>query len=254
MSPYLPVAEDLEWLRSDWCSADTPSTGVLRRGSAALRQLLCGHVIQRAWHYHGLSGAPVITGPDLQALAANLDHDLRHAVSVIAGGAHVRGVEYSFVGMWRADSPTTGISADADEGFAVSTGSIARLVQGDPAPDDLTPLVQREWRIDPYLKSPGAVRSGQSISRGSIIQFFANYAGGVHLDRVTGQTNAEKRALYEFVADLEQRVSVDEIEGLYFELLSIGQALGRSPSLGRLAEAIRRNDVGVGSCPNGAVS
>jgi len=240
-SPYLPVAEDLEWLRDDWCSAAMPPASTLRRGSGTLRQLLCGHMVQRAWRHHGLEGSPTINGPDLNALCIHGGHELRHAGSAIAGGAHVRGVHYSLIGLWRTDNPTTGVSADADEGFAVAVGSVMRLVSGEGETDELTPLVEREWKIGDYLDAPGAVRGGQVISRRLIIEFFANYAGGVHLDRATGQSNAEKRALFELVAELEQRVSVDEVEGLYFELLSIGQALGRSPASARLIAAIRAN-------------
>ena len=242
VSPYLPVAEDLDWLRDAWLHAPNPlSNGELRRGSATLRRLLNDNMIQRAWRHHGLEGAPTVIAPDLAALAAHEGMELRHAASLVAGGAIVDHAHISMVGTWRVDNPTTGVPADAEEGFAVSTGAIARDTRGDGEPNALTPLVEREWRLSAYLDAPGAVRRGQAISRKQIIDYFANYAGGVHLDRAVGNANAEKLALFELVAELEQRIACDKTEGLYFELLSIGQALGGSANLQRLAAAIHEN-------------
>lgn len=242
ISPYLPIAEDLDWLRDDWARVPKPpSDAELRRGSATLRKLLNDNMIQCAWRHHGLEGAPTVIAPDLVALAASQGMELHRAASLVAGGAIVDHAQISMVGTFRVDNPTTGILADADEGFAVSVGSILRDTRGPGERNSLTPLVEREWRLSAYLAAPGAVRRGQTISRRQIIEYFANYAGGVHLDRAVGNANAEKLALFELVAELEQRVLCDKTEGLYFELLSIGQALGGSPSLQRLAVAIRQN-------------
>lgn len=242
VSPYLPVAEDLRWLCETWLDAPARlPDGELRRGSATLRGLLNDNMVQRAWRYHGLEGAPTVVAPDLAALAAHEGMELRHAASLVAGGAIVGHVHISMVGVWRADNATTGVSADADEGFAVKVGSIMRDTRGDGKVNSLTPLVEKEWRLSAYLDAPAAVRRGQMISRKQIIDYFANYAGGVHLDRAVGNANAEKRALFELVAELEQRVLCDKTEGLYFELLSIGQALGGSASLQRLVAAIDGN-------------
>lgn len=241
-SPFLPVAEDIEWFRDDWFKAKSPpSNAALRRGSAALRHLLCEGTIAKAWKHHGLAGTPTVKGPDLRALAAHHNHELRHAVSVVAGGACVDDVQFSLVGAWRINHPKTGVPADADEGFAVSVGSISRHTLGESEQNDLAPLVEREWRIGAYVGAYGAVRRGQPITRQAIIEFFANYAGGVHLDRVAKKSNAQKSALYELVEELDHAVTVDKVKGVYFELLSIGQAIGTSESLQKLADAIRKN-------------
>ena len=144
---------------------------------------------------------------------------------------------FAMVGAWRVNNPTTGIAADADEGFAVATTYIGRDTRGSPTTGPLDALVRPEWKLNAYLDAPGAIRRGKVISRKAIIEFFAHYEGGVHLDRVV--LNAKKRALHEFVAELDSKVTVDTADGLYFELLSIGQAVGTSPAMLELAAAIR---------------
>jgi hypothetical protein len=89
--------------------------------------------------------------------------------------------------------------------------------------------------LNKYLDAPGAVGIGQFITRRRIVQFFANHAGGVHL----GGKNHRDSKIYEFIAQFENKVMADKMDGLYFELLSIGQAIGRSPDLQKLSEKIR---------------
>lgn len=198
-------------------------------------------MVQRAWNHHGLKGRPTVFAPDMAALAEHLEIDLSQVVSLVAGGAVIDNLQMSMTGSWRVDNPTTGVKADAEEGFAVVVGGVARDTRGEGEANPLQGLVEKEWRLNTYLRAPAAVRRGQTISRAEIIEFFANYAGGAHLDRVTGKAKPEKRALFALVADLEGRIGCDKTEGLYFELLSIGQALANSPSLQRLAAAIREN-------------
>jgi hypothetical protein len=91
-----------------------------------------------------------------------------------------------------------------------------------------------------YLKAPGAVRRGETISRQELIQYFANYAGGIHLDR-NKKTPGKKRPNYDLIAELERNVQADTMDGLYYALLSIGQAVGRSNDLLELAAKIRND-------------
>lgn len=237
---FQTVAEDIEWLRDTWLLADeTPDTATIRRGSAVLRSLLVNNLIQIAWKQCGLPGGPTLTGPDLRQFADHANLDIKLAASVVSGGGIINGIQYSIVGAWRIDNPTTGIPASADERFAVLTSSVARDCREEPEPSELDPIVQKEWKLSAYFNAPSAVRRGDVISRKSLIEFFANYAGGVHLDRAN--SGSTKRALYEFVDELTVKVSVEQTDGLHFELLSIGQAIGASADMQKLAETIRAN-------------
>lgn len=77
-----------------------------------------------------------------------------------------------------------------------------------------------------------------AVSRRLIIQYFANYSGGVHLDKVKA-SNPKKHAEFLLIEELEKSAKAQDLNGVYFELLSIGQAVGRSKSLLELAAAIR---------------
>lgn len=238
-SPYITVAEDIEWLRDEWLLAKAPpSPPDLRRGSAALRRLLVNGLVTEAWRYHRLAEGPKLVGPDLLAALRQQGYELRHTASAIAGGGEREGVVTSMVGAWRVHNPATGIGPDADEGFAVAIGSIARAAAGEHEPGEYDAVVERVWKLSAYLKAAGAIRVGKPISRNNIIVYFANHAGGVHLGK-TAKRSEEQRAQFALIAELERTSSAYDLNGVFFELLSIGQAIGRSPDLLKLAAAIR---------------
>jgi hypothetical protein len=233
------VADDLEWLRDEWWGAEVDlSEAHIRRGSATLHLLLQQGLLGRAWRHFGFSGGePTVLGPDLLALAVQSDVRIEMAASLIAGGGRLNGIDLSFIGAFRVDNPITGVPAEADEGFAVVTTSVVRDAR-IASSGDLDCLVEHPWRISEYLKSVGAVRKGNLITRGQIIDYFRNYAGGAHSDLLKKATTA-KTDRHELLHDLVGHVRADIREGLHFELLSIGQALGRSNDISALISAIR---------------
>lgn len=240
--PWTTVADDIEWFQKEWCTLYAPpSEADLRRGSAALRRLLIDGALQSAWRHYGFKGQPTISGPDLEALLAEHKTPLRHVVSLIAGGATINGLQFLMLGAARVDNPKTGVSADAEEGFAVSVFSVSRDARNGPADGGLLHLTEKPFSLNDYLGAPGAVRIGTAFKRRDIIQYFANYAGGVHLDGAK-KKRRKKTEVYEHIAQLEKKIQADTMDGLYFELLSIGQALGKSADLKALAEKIRASE------------
>lgn len=238
MADYSVVAEDLEWLKQDWWTnqgADLSPADV-RRGSASVALLLSQGLMGRAWRAHGFDREPSVIAPDLEALAEQKGLQLEMSPALVAGGGRVANVEMIMVGAFRVDNPTTGVPADADEGFAVKVGAIARDTSTGAEPRDA--LIHKEWRVSQYLKAVGAVRKGQRISRQQIIAYFRNYAGGAHLDAVLLHAQ-RKTPQQELVHDLRRHVIADTWDGLFFEMLSIGQCVGRASDSDRLVRAIR---------------
>lgn len=131
VSPYISVAEDIEWFRDVWLASDREMLPPdLRRGSATLRRLLVDGLVHEAWHAHEMTGAPTIVGPDLSAAIAIRNHEVRHGVSVVAGGGVRAGVITCAFGAWRVTNPSTGIGPDAESGFAMSVEHISCQASG----------------------------------------------------------------------------------------------------------------------------
>ncbi len=240
----LIVAEDIEWLQQCWANEpDNLTDADVRRGGATLRRLLLERgqgAIMAAWRRCGFDGQPMVIGPDLLALLGQLGHTVERTATAVAGGVPISGVIYVATGAHRVDH-SDGTSADAEEGFAVAVGAIAALVSkvGEDVP--VTPYdanIHREWRLRDYIDAPGGIRVGKVITRRDIIQFFCKDGGGVHVDQLFGAVHARKEGEL-LAAELDKHVFTDWRNGLAFELLAIGHALGRSKDLARLAVVIR---------------
>jgi hypothetical protein len=182
-NPFRSVLEDLDWLWNEWWlgQPDELTEGHLRRGSSTLRLLLVDGLLGKAWRHHGFQGQPSVEAPDLVALAKDRAYRLDLAAGVIAGGGRQNGLDMAFIGAFRVDNPSTGVRADAEQGFAVEVVSVARQATDDPDNGALYPLIHRSWYISEYLDSLSAVRRGQMITRRDVIEYFRNYAGGAHL-------------------------------------------------------------------------
>jgi hypothetical protein len=239
-APYGSVAEDIEWFRDQWCTVHIPpADDELLRGSAVIRSLLVEKVVGRAWRHHGFHGQPRLLGPDVEALAEKHGFELRHAASLIAGGGTVNGITAAMIASVRAFNEATGNGPDDDEGFSVQVSSILRDArEPETVPNELSELTRKLWPLSDYLESTAAVRVGTKISCRNIVKYFANYCGGVHMDKTKAKSNRDL-ATYKLIDTLSGKVIADVMDGLYFELLSIGQSIGSSPDLLELAKRIR---------------
>lgn len=234
--PWTSIADDIEWFEKEWCTLyEPPSDAEIRRGAAALRRLLVEDWLGTAWRHFGFERQPTLVGPDVAALAAHDGIEMRHIASLIAGGATINGIQSAMLGLARTDNLETGVSADAEVGFAVKSFSIVRDARGESGTNELTPLTNRSWPISNFLDAPGAVRRGYAISRRDIVSYFANVGGGVHL----GPSKKSKEQVHELVEELINKIRADTMDGMFFELLSIGQAIGRSEDLKKLVAEIR---------------
>lgn len=243
VDPLGTVAEDIEWFAKHWCRLhEAPTDTEIRHGIAALRRLLLEDALGSAWRHVGFTKQPTIRAPDLDALLDHKGIAAQHVVSLIVGGATVNGLQHALIGVRRIDHPKTGVPADAESGFAVEVFNISRDARSPSTDVGMSDLTDQEQTLSTFLKKPGAVRTGALITRRQIITYFASQVGGVHIDGI-GQrrrrSNAAPDPAHVLLQDLQNKVQVDVMEGLYFAVLSMGQAIGRSDDLQKLARAIR---------------
>jgi hypothetical protein len=251
MTEFLWVAEDLDWLRTDWWfgPSDLLTDSAVRRGAAALRLLTADDGIVAAWRHYGFAELPRVTGPNIEALAARMNLQLRLAGLVIAGGGRVAGTEASMFGTFRVDNPSAGARAEDDVGFALAQTGLTRKAEGTrllSAPHE--DLIDFSWSLPEYLGAPGLVRSGFLISRRSVIDYFASTEAHETLPETDPEiwarpdSRPSRDETFALIRNLKGKAHFEDRDGVLFELLSIGQALGASTDLALLAARIREHE------------
>ncbi len=194
------VASDLRFLASTWgTQVDDDS---LRRGSAQLRMLLVEGVLQRAWKSVGFNREPMIKAPNLDPfLQVNAGIQL-----ALAGGGNYEGVQGAFA-IFKRDSKPAINPPNADPEYA--------------------------FGLKRFGESCSIFVNGLRISRNDVVKYVANKLGGTHLD--FSRTDQKSAALQ----SMEARFNYLGKNGVYFELLSIGQLIAQSASAQQfLAKAI----------------
>lgn len=206
---YVTVAQDIRYLQRTW--AGGASNAELRRGSAILRRFLVDGgqgVLFRAWREYDFDDQPTIVAPDLRAAAGD---DLSVVVLGLAGGGNIGG----------------------------SYGANMVLNKGpqtvDPLPvEDGTPA-ERRWPLVDFVDAPSFIVAGETVSRRKVVQYFANYLGGVHQSDTIRKKDEE---MIERVRRITGAMGAFRKDGLPFELLSIGQLVVGAEDIDRLAGAI----------------
>ena len=240
--PYASVAEDIDHFQRVWCTIYVPPSDVeLRWGVAALRRLLINGLLGRAWRAMGFEGEPTIPSPNVEGMLKRQDLKLEHVGGLIAGGGCVDGIEVCGLGMAKVFNPETGKGADDDEGFAVSVFNFSRDARGELTVSEYDHLVRSPTKLTAFLRSWSVIRRGEAISRQDVIQYFAKWAGGVHSEAERGADGPAPHP-FDSIEELKGKVRALSMDGLDFELLSIGQLLGRSPDLDKLKQIIIDRD------------
>ena len=210
------VIEDLEHFRDVW-TGTLPDPDI-RRGSASLRRLLIEGEYGAAWRALGRSREPTLPAPDLEAMLGSFDR--AKVDCALAGGAEHGGIYAA--------------------GLCLVQGGVP------PTPAKEAVLFDRPYSLSQYLASACAYVTSTPITRRDLIKYMANVKGGVHLASNSHARKREKE-LISRVAALEGRVNHHSKDGLYFELLSVGQFLGRSPDCHALIDDFRHRPGGAKS-------
>jgi hypothetical protein len=205
------VKSDLVFLEDEW--DETIDEQSLRRGSTVLRNLLVDNALGRAWRLIGQKGEPEIEAVDLTAALAGLRMD--KVIFAAAGGGVSGGVQLSG-GM---------VYAEAMDEQTVKERYERR---GGRPP-------MRLYRVSQFLSSPAIVVDGERISRHLVIKYVANKKGGAHFDFKRKKDEAAYRLLDKVT---EEGYALTDKDAVYFELLSIGQALAGSAHATRLRRLI----------------
>jgi hypothetical protein len=200
------AADDLQYLRDEW--GDKISESALRRGSVTLRQLLIYELYRKAWREAGFEGAPAVVAPNLDR-SMERKKDVRLELGA-AGGGRVDGNYYAFV-------------------FYAPQGAAP-----DPRPEE----VRWKFEIGKFLRSTALVFQNRKIPRQAIIGYVANKRGGGHLDHKR-ETEGFGPA-YAILDNHADRMMMGDKNAVFYELMSIGQALANSADAAKLIE-FRRN-------------
>lgn len=199
------VIEDIEYLRDHW--AEGASGPELRRGSAVLRRLVVEKYLGHAWRAMGHEKDPKIQTTDLDFGFNGLD--LSEIECALAGGALNNGVY----------------------------AACMCINKGGTAPEMQDGFLERELGLSNYDSSTCAIIRGKTITRSELIKYMANVKGGVHL----GSSRARKKEqeVIKKVEKLEGRFNAFNSDGLFFETLSIGQSIAKSPDVIKLVQEFR---------------
>jgi hypothetical protein len=203
------VAADLKFLRDEWDNDVEDHS--LRRSSTVLRRLLVDGELQRAWKQAGFEREPRIATAVIDPILQHLD--LRRTELVTAGGAHCGSAVAQ--GCLKVN-------------YSMSDDEIRALNQLGPSTETLG--------LRRFVQSPCMVIRSEPISRRILVKFVANRLGGAH-----GRTSPGKKREEQLYAHLDWSRHEFQIFGkpvVYFELLSVGQALLNAPDVHQLLERL----------------
>jgi hypothetical protein len=199
------VKSDLAFLEDEWDeSIDEQS---LRRSSTVLRNLLVYDGFGQAWRLTGERGEPQIEAVDLNSSLAGLR--LPKVAFATAGGALSAGMN---------------VAAALVYLDAMSPDVIKERATRGPGPP------RRKFKLSEFLASPAVVVEGVPVNRRNVIQYVANKLGGAHFDVRRKKDEEAYRLLDKVINTFE----ITERRSVYFELLSIGQALAQSSDAKKL--------------------
>ncbi|MBZ2169331.1 hypothetical protein [Marinobacter sp. F4216] len=200
------VIEDIEYLRDQWAEGATDPE--LRRGSAILRRLVVEKYLGHAWRAMGHEKDPKIQTTDLDFGFNGIDY--AEIECALAGGALSHGVY----------------------------AACMCINKGGTAPEMQDGFLERELGLSNYDSSTCAIIKGSVITRSELIKYMANVKGGVHL----GSSRARKKEqeIIKRVAKLEGKFNAFNSDGLFFETLSIGQSIAKSPDVVQLVHEFRQ--------------
>ncbi|MCH8877101.1 MAG: hypothetical protein IIA89_09830 [Chloroflexi bacterium] len=96
------------------------------------------------------------------------------------------------------------------------------------------PIPNAEFPLLEFVDDASVVVGGVEIRRRQVVKYVSNRLGGAHLDRRRGTT--KDGMIYDLLDKVADKYMLLEKSAIYFELLSIGQALVNSSDLTKFEE------------------
>jgi hypothetical protein len=203
------VSSDIQFLRDEWDNdVDDHS---LRRSSTVLRRLLVEGDLHKAWKISGFSGQAIVKAPTLDEIRKVIPDGRITFAS--AGGATLKGAE---------------LRGALILNFAMSENLAKKLGEGPPP--------ERDHQLLDFIEDPSVIIQGIPIRRRHIIKYVSNKLGGAHLD--SGRGNRKDDQIYSLLDKVGNRFMLLEKPAIFFELLSIGQAIAKSDDIKMLTDRI----------------
>jgi hypothetical protein len=201
------VAEDITYLRREW-SQDVDDAS-LRISSPILRRLLVDGLLQRVWRDLGLDKQPIVSAPSLEVMLKPFP--IRKITYAQAGGAKHQGIVVTSV---------------VEYGDYLSPDQAMKAFGSGPnAPD-------RDFSLRRFLEGTCIVVNSAQISRHTLVKYIANKLGGVHLDFGRNLTKDEERK-FALLDKVRAERGTANRPAIYYEYLSVGQALINSADIDR---------------------
>jgi hypothetical protein len=197
------VAADLRYLKQT-LRADVDND-TLRRVSTTLRLLLAEGAYGRAWRAAGFDKEPEIPARELRRSLGYI-RDLRAVnYAQAGGGSGPPGLGMRFGALLTLGRELTAAEREDEAKMA--------------APLDVA------YRLSEFLASPSVIIEGLMISRQQVIQYVANKLGGAHLDF---KRDPQREPAFLALDRIGPYYGMTGRPAVYFELLSIGQAVAYS--------------------------
>lgn len=194
------VASDLRHIEAKWGDAIDDQT--LRRESPILRRLLVEGDLQQAWKRIGFNGQPRIIASSLSKAVATIPNKRIKFAS--AGGANYGGVE---------------VRGTVMVDYAMKEDELQRVYAlGVP---------EEEFGLVNFVKSPCMIIEGRLVSRHNLVKYVNNKLGGAHFD----PQRKKVKAIIHLLDTVAEDVEIAGKNSVFWELLSVGQALVGSEDL-----------------------